>query len=562
MTTETERGRADLRAWEAEKPGNFFTWDQNLGRVLALRLGVERYREERKRLEETGAMVATQLGELAAITNHDANLPRLERWDGLGGRTEQVVFHPSYHEAGRLIWKTGVLADYAKPGQETLQMALLYLFAQVGEVGHLCPLACTAGMIKVIDRLGSDEQKKKYLPGLLHRDYESRIHASQFLTEVQGGSDVGSNAVVARQEDGGYRIYGEKWFCSVIDAQLFLMTARPEGAPTGTRGLGLFVVPRNVNGETNRFHVRRLKQKLGTRAMASGETDFVGAWAEPVGDVTRGFKNVVEHVLNTSRLYNALTCAGAMTTAYREAASYARHRRAFGAAIASYPLVQEAVACLRADAMAAVASSLRLAAQADELLGKPDEQRELAWRVGINVNKYWTSVRNTQSIRLAMEILGGNGAIETFSPLVRLYRDSMVLESWEGTHNVLVQQVMKDAARYGAHLAFSAELAQALGRMNLNDAHGGFVERARRGLAALDSGFAKLASGEGDQRYGRVIVDQAAALLQVVALLEELAATPDDGAKAAATDLVLRRFVRDELPLPGPVPNELLSNGL
>jgi hypothetical protein len=296
--------------------------------------------------------------------------------------------------------------------------------------------------------------------------------------------------------------------------------------------------------------------------MASGETDFVGAWAEPVGDVTRGFKNVVEHVLNTSRLYNALTCAGAMTSAYREAASYARHRRAFGAAIASYPLVQDAIARLRADAMAAIASSLRLAAQADELLGKPDAQRELAWRVGINVNKYWTSIRNTQSIRLAMEVLGGNGAIETFSPLVRLYRDSMVLESWEGTHNVLVQQVMKDAARYGAHLAFQNELGEALGQVKLSGNTAGLVERARRGLSALDAGFKKLASGDGDQRYGRVVVDQAAALLQVVAMLEELAAEPSDGAKAAAIDSVLHRFVADELPLPAPVPDELLSGGL
>jgi alkylation response protein AidB-like acyl-CoA dehydrogenase len=128
-------------------------------------------------------------------------------------------------------------------------------------------------------------------------------------------------------------------------------------------------VPRDVNGETNRFHVRRLKQKLGTRAMASGEADFVGAWAEPVGELDRSFKNVVEHVLNTSRLYNALTCAGAMTAAYREAASYARHRRAFGAPIASYPLVQDAIAtCARA--MAAIASAPPRC-QADELLA-PD----------------------------------------------------------------------------------------------------------------------------------------------------------------------------------------------
>ncbi len=561
MTTEseTERGRADLRAWEGEKPKSYFSSDENLGRALALRLGEERFREERPRLEQTGSIVATRLSELAEQTNHDANLPRLERWDGLGGRTESVVFHPSYHEAGRLIWQSGVLSDYATPGRETLQMALLHLFSQVGEVGHLCPLACTAGLIKVISRVGSDEQKKKWLPGLLSRDYETRIHASQFLTEVQGGSDVGTNAVIARREDGGFRIYGEKWFCSVIDAQLFLMTARLEGAPSGTRGLSLFVVPRTVNGETNRFQVRRLKQKLGTRAMASGETDFVGAWAEPVGELERGFKNVVEHVLNTSRLYNAVVCSGSMAAAHREAASFARHRRAFGKPISSYPLVQESIANLRADAMGAIASSFRLAAQADYLLSAPDEQRELAWRVGVNVNKYWTSVRNTQSIRLAIEVLGGNGTIETFSPLVRLYRDSMVLESWEGTHNVLVQQVLKDAARYGAHTAFLTELREALAQAKLPEAMNPVKERTKRGLDAVEHGFLRIANGEGDQRLGRVVVDQSAALLEVVAMLEELSATPTDSAKRAAIELILTRFVHDEIEVPTPVPGELLD---
>jgi alkylation response protein AidB-like acyl-CoA dehydrogenase len=327
MSTEIERGRDALLAWEAEKPRNYFSWDGNLGRVLALRLGQDRFREAEARLATAGEAVGTELRRLAVETNHDTNLPRLERFDGLGVRQERVVFHPSYHDAGRLMWKTGVLADYAKPGNETLQMALLYLFAQVGESGHLCPLACTAGMIKSIQRLGTEDQKKKWLPGLLTPDYDRRIHASQFLTEVQGGSDVGSNAMVARAEDGGYRLYGEKWFCSVIDAQLFLMTARPEGAPAGTRGLGLFIAPREIDGRVNGFAVRRLKQKLGTRAMASGEADFDGAWAEPIGPLDRGFKNVVSIVLNTSRLYNAVCCTGAITGAYREAATFAQHRR-------------------------------------------------------------------------------------------------------------------------------------------------------------------------------------------------------------------------------------------
>jgi acyl-CoA dehydrogenase len=559
MATDSDRGRNDLLAWRQSKGQNWFSSDENLTSVLAQRLGAERLREERGRLEQAGAMVASELGALAVDTNTDENLPRLERYDELGVRTEQVVFHPSYHEAGRRVWRTGVLADYATPGNEVLQMSLLYLFAQVGEFGHLCPLACTAGLIKVLQRLGSDDQKQRWLPGLLTRDYDQRLHASQFLTEIQGGSDVGANAAVARRDGDRWRIHGEKWFCSVIDAQLFLMTARPEGAPPGTRGLGLFVVPRSVDGHANDFQVRRLKKKLGTRAMASAEADFTGALAESVGPLERGFKNVVELVLDTSRVYNAVCCAGSMWAAYREASSYAQHRRAFGQPIASYPLVAETIAGLRAEAMAALASSLRVTALADRIaLGKGDSELELAWRIGVNVNKYWTAVRNTQCVRMAMEVLGGNAAIETFTPLVRQFRDSMVLESWEGAHNVLVQQVLRDSARYGAHLAFGAELREALGRLQLPDAHRALEERTRQGLDALELAFARLAAGDGDQRFGRIVVDQAAVVLELVAMLEELAAQPADRVKAGAIELIVQRFLKSELVPPPPLPPGLV----
>ena len=561
MTTNTEQGRSDLLAWAASKPDDFFGSDPNLAKVLALRAGAERTAAERARLTSVGRMVAGELSRLSIDTNHDDSLPRLERYDALGVRTEQIVFHPSYHQAGKLIWNTGILADYERPGNEAIQMGMLYLVSQTGENGHNCPLACTAGLIKVLQRAGSPEQKQRFLPGLLARDYEQRIHASQFLTEVQGGSDVGANAVVARKDGAGWRIFGEKWFCSVIDAKLFLMTARPEGAPAGTRGLGLFVVPREIDGRVNDFNVRRLKRKLGTRAMASAEVDFTGALAEPVGELDRGFKNVVEHVLNTSRIFNAICCAGSMRAAFREAATFARHRRAFGQPIAVYPLVAESLATLRAEAMAALASSLRLTAEADRIaLGKADAELLLAHRVGVNVNKYWTSVRNTQMVRLAMEVLGGNGAIETFSPLVRLYRDAMVLESWEGTHNVLVQQVLRDAERHGAHRAFIAELREALNRLELPHAHVGLFEHARHGLGTLERAFVLLGDGVGDQRFGRRIVDQAAVTLQLVAMLEELAATPDDAAKAAAIELIAERHLAPELTPPPPVPSALLES--
>ena len=187
------------------------------------------------------------------------------------------------------------------------------------------------------------------------------------------------------------------------------------------------------------------------------------------------------------------------------------------------------------------------------------EEEKLAWRVGVNVNKYWTAIRNTQSVRTAIEVLGGNGVIETFTPLVQLYRDALVLESWEGTHNVLVQQVLKDASRYAAHTAFIAELRESLKKLSLPAEHAPLLERAGSGLSALERGFEKLAGGQGDQRFGRALVDQAAVCLEVVAMLEELAATPEDTVKRAAIELVSQRFLLDEVPLPAAIPAALLS---
>src|SRR5690606_38699333 len=161
---------------------------------------------------------------------------------------------------------------------------------------------------------------------------------------------------------------GEKWFCSNINADQFLVMARPEGAQDGTRGLGVFLVPRRLDdGSTNGFYIRRLKDKLGTRTLASVELEFVDAVAYPTGGVDEGFKNTVELVLNTSRLMNAVSCAGVMRRAYVEAASYACTRRAFGQPIASYPLVQEAVADILAENYAAVASGFALAALLDRI---------------------------------------------------------------------------------------------------------------------------------------------------------------------------------------------------
>jgi acyl-CoA dehydrogenase len=458
------KGRSDLLTWEASKPKNFFTADTNLQYVLRRYMGDAAYESAKANFETLGANAATTIDQAAKLEDRIGNHPRLERWSGLGERIEQIEFHPNHDLIGRLIWQSGIMAIQGQAGRALEQMGLYYLLGHNGESGHLCSMACTSGLIKALQQAASEDIRQKFLPPILNPNFDEMQHGAQFLTEVQGGSDVGANAVIATPAaDGTWRISGEKWFCSNINADQFLMTARANDSE-GTRGLGLFLVPRKLDdGSTNGFHIRRLKDKLGTRTLASAELDFVEAVACPIGAVERGFKTVVELVLNTSRLMNAIACAGVIRRVYLEAGSYACHRQAFGKAIASYPMVQEAVVDIMSETYAATASSFYLAYLVDKIeTGQASANEESSYRMLVNINKYITSIKGSEMIHRGIEVLGGNGAIESFSILPRLYRDMIVLESWEGTHNVLAVQVLRDIAKYGIHEAFFKDMQQHL----------------------------------------------------------------------------------------------------
>ena len=280
---------------------------------------------------------------------------------------------------------------------------------------------------------------------LLETDYDACQRGSQFLTEEHGGSDVGANLTRAVRDGDEWRLHGEKWFCSVADADEFAVTARPEGAPEGTRGIGCFLVPRTVDGGPNGFTIRKLKDKLGTRALATGEIVFDGAVAYPIGALEDGFKIAAGDVLNTSRWLNAVGSAAVMRRAYLEAAAFARERVAFGRPIVEFPLVRESLAVMRAEAEAALASTLEVT----RLVDSTDADDIAYHRILVNAVKFSTSAAATRAVRRGIEVLGGNGTIEDFSVLPRLWRDAIVFESWEGTHNVLCAQVARDLERFG-----------------------------------------------------------------------------------------------------------------
>jgi alkylation response protein AidB-like acyl-CoA dehydrogenase len=408
--------------------------------------------ELRKKLDSFGRVVATEIEPAVQLIEQNREFPKLQSYDEVGQHVERIEFHPASADAARAAWASGMLATPLNYEGAFELAGHFFLLSHIGEGGQGCPIVCTVGLRRALERRASNTLKSTYLDGLMDADATLALRGSQFLTEIQGGSDVGATVTVASPDleiPGAWRVSGEKWFCSVADADLFAVIARPLDAPPGTKGLACFLIPRTADGATpNGFRIRRLKDKLGTRGLASGEIDFEDALAYPIGELNEGFSIAVSELINTSRWLNAVGSTGIMSRAYLEASSFAHHRLAFGTVIENFDSVREQLAIMRVEVEAALASTLFLT----ELVGKIDEGTASddvlkLHRFLVNANKYVTSIAATDVVHTAIEVLGGNGTIEDFSPLPRLYRDSIVFESWEGTHNVLCAQMHRDCAR-------------------------------------------------------------------------------------------------------------------
>jgi acyl-CoA dehydrogenase len=470
-----DAARRRLEEWQDAQPDNFFVADRSLQRLLEFYWGEETYREHLPRLYDFGRVSATVVDLAARISNDVENLPRLQLYDWLGNGVSEVDYHPSYHEAGRAVYASGVMSVYAEPGNNLLSLALFYLSSLNGEAGHNCPLAMTAGLIKLLQAEGTPALQARFLPRLLDPDYQRNYTGAQFLTEIQGGSDVGANATIATPLDpaaeGTWLLNGEKWFTSNVTADLALVTARVPAQGEGTYGLGLFLVPRRLeDGRLNTLYIRRLKDKLGTRSLATGEVEFRDTLAYQIGDLERGFRNMMVYVINTSRIFNGVGTAANAGRAYLVAWSYARHRTAFGQPIIHFPLVQDILAKMRADSTAILSGSMRIVRTLDEIeSGKKDDAATGAFlRMALNLNKYRSSLIAHEVIQQGIEILGGNGAVEDFSVLPRLLRDNVVYENWEGSHNVLLAQVLRDMHRYRIHEPFFALIEEMLQPLPFN----------------------------------------------------------------------------------------------
>src|SRR5438093_1896192 len=348
-------------------------------------------------LIEMGRAAADELQDWGDLCERQPTV--LQQFDGWGDRVDEVRYPPAWREIAAAAARAGLVAapyesaTLARAGAEArlVQAALCYLFAP-STATYLCPVAMTDGAARVLVECGGARAAGDALRHLISRDPAPAWTSGQWMTERQGGSDVGMNAVVAKRDGDHWRLFGQKFFCSNIGCEVALALARPEHAPAGTRGLALFLVPRDrPDGRRNSYRIDRLKDKLGTRAMATGEVTLDGAYAELVGEAERGFAQMTA-MLNITRLHNAITAAATTRRAWMLASAYATQREAFGRKLDQHPLHQETLRDMAVQADGALHLTMRMAQLLGRIETKEATSGEAAlFRLGRGLTKLYTA---------------------------------------------------------------------------------------------------------------------------------------------------------------------------
>lgn len=444
---------------------NFYTADPDLSFLLRQHLSTEEYERAQKILTEMGAVASEKMDELAEIANRQG--PVLVQFDKHGRRIDEVIFHPAYHELERIAYQDFAIAAcshregvFGWPGRvpQPVKFALGYLGMQA-ESGVFCPVSMTDALVRVLERYGSEPLKQRFLPGLTATSMSELKQGAMFLTEKQGGSDVGLTTTVAKRRSvtqsskeelqPEWELWGDKWFCSNVSADLILTLARPEGVPAGTRGLGLFLVPKTLDdGALNAYSINRLKDKLGTRSLATGEVTLQGAQAYQVGALDRGFVQMTE-MINLTRIWAAIGSLAAMRRSLLEALVHTRGRVVFGRKLSDHPLMRRQLVDLliEVEGCAALAFETTAVLERVDRHGAEEDRRLL--RILTPLCKYYIPKRGEYVTLEALEMRGGNGYVEEWvNP--RLLRDAIVNVIWEGSSNVIVLDVARAITREGA----------------------------------------------------------------------------------------------------------------
>jgi alkylation response protein AidB-like acyl-CoA dehydrogenase len=533
---------------------NWYLCDPTLQRLMRRYLGADGLVWATPYLEQLGALMGGPIAARAEET--DRNPPRLERYDRWGRDISRVVMPATFEASRRDLAEHSVSspafrenARRAGVDPAPLAAAWSYLLDQA-EIGMACALGTGGDMVvRLVEEFAPEDIKERVRS--IFAEGEMAGEASQMLTERTGGSDLAALEATASRDGDRWRLNGFKWFASNANGSAFVVLAKPEGAPDGIHGIAPFLVLwTRRDGSRNGVRIRRLKDKLGTKAVASAEVEFIDAEAFLLGPNGgagesggrgdgRGLARMME-MTNGARLGIAMMGLGCARRALVESLCYARAREAFGAELAQHPLMQRKLAELVVEVEAAQALVF------DGFLGP-------RLRMGAPLIKLRAARLGITAASDAIEIHGGNGYIEQW-PVARLLRDAQVNTIWEGPDNILCLDVRRAIEREGAHLPFLDRLRQAAtGASAADRTTAELVEQRIDDLARAIERWRSLDRPTGEARLfplARFMVDVYAS-----ALLLEQAGWEQTELGSDRKELVARLYVRahlaDQNPLRG-----------
>ncbi len=393
--------------------------------------GAELPDADAKFLSSYADFVETELEPVTFEVDHRAR-PYLAHHDTLGGDPEEVVLNKAHREALAKIYASGLsTGPVGKKHDWWRSFALGYLTT---DVGCFCSATVTMATVFSLAKYGDEALKARFLPPLLEGG--GIAQGATWATEAQGGSDLGANRARAKPAGGGrFHITGEKYFCSNLGASYAVVTARPEGAPEGPRGVRLFFVPSRREDGSKNWKLRRLKDKLGTVTVPTGEVSLEGSEGYLLGREEEGLYPTME-MLNVSRVCNAIGSAGVLVRAWRAAVEHAKAREAFGKRLVDHPLMAIDLARLATEAWTATLLAFDPAFSFDAVWmdRPPKTPGALLFRFATHAAKLTTADQAVRGACSAMEVLGGPGYLEEF-PVAKLVRDALVVPIWEGGAN-------------------------------------------------------------------------------------------------------------------------------
>jgi alkylation response protein AidB-like acyl-CoA dehydrogenase len=407
-------------------------------------------------------------GKKISATVDRQGIPWLKMFDVFGNRVDEILFPPAYWEMLRKGYRAGAVWRAFETSSLIPSYQLGYLTAFY-DPGLYCPYTVSLSTAVPLSKYGNSEIQERFLPPLLRKD-ENVWQGATWMTEAKGGSDLGANVeTIARAVGTRWELTGEKYFASNAGAELAVVAARRDEARLGVRGLSLFLLPRYRDDGSLNYHIRRLKDKIGTRSVPTGEVELQDSEAYLLGKSDQGIYLILE-VLNISRVANSIASVALTQRTIAEALSFAEGRVAFGKPVLDHPLLHQQFN----ERVFQLKGAFALAWEAVCLLEQvwqetpPYSPRYQLFRVLAHLAKYWTAELAVLTAKWAMEVHGGMGVLAEFG-VERWLREAMILPIWEGTPHRQILDGLEAMERKGAHELLFQHLATAADPQELEE---------------------------------------------------------------------------------------------